>query len=61
MVPFVARVTVYATISFVIDFDTTLWTGMRHVGLRQGKGRFTGSGVSGEQGGVRYSLFTGRN
>ena len=47
MVPFVARVTVYATISFVIDFDTALWTGMRHVGLRQGKGRFTGSGVRG--------------
>ena len=30
MVPFVARVTFYATISFVIDFDTALWTGMWH-------------------------------
>ena len=49
MVPFVARVTVYATISFVIDFDTALWTGMRHVGLRQGKGRFTGLGIRGSE------------
>ena len=50
MVPFVARVTVYATISFVIDFDTALWTGMRHISLRQGNGSFTGSGISGDEG-----------